>query len=125
VTEPCGPILIVDDDDDIRDVLALALRVTGHAVETAADGLEAMERITGGLRPSLILLDMMMPRMDGETFLSALRSDPRHADIRVVLLSGHTAVRDKAVSLGTDGCLTKPIELDDLMTTVDRFAEAA
>jgi CheY-like chemotaxis protein len=112
------PILVVDDDEDIREVLAMALGANGYSVETAADGIEAIELLSLGLRPSLVLLDMMMPRMDGEAFLAAMRGRSDLGDIPVILLSGHDAARQKAAELHTTGCLVKPIELADLLGTV-------
>lgn len=120
--EEARTILVVDDDDDIREVVAMALETMGHPVEMARDGLDAMERLSAGLRPALILLDMMMPRMDGETFLTALRADPRLAHIPVVLLSAHNETRKKAAELRADGFLVKPIDVDTLLGTVGRFA---
>jgi len=114
-------ILVVDDDEDIRDIVAMALRAMGYTVETAADGVEAIDLLAGGLRPSLVLLDMMMPRMDGEAFVLALRRDPDVADVPVVLLSGHDAACQKAADLRASGCLVKPVELDDLVETVARI----
>jgi len=116
------PILIVDDDEDLRDVIALAVGAMGYAVETARDGVEAMDRLADGPRPALILLDMMMPRMDGEAVLNALHDDSSLANIPVVLLSGHTSARQKAHALHADGCLAKPIELDALANAIERFA---
>ena len=116
------PILVVDDDEDIREVMAMALSAVGHDVATAADGLEALQLVNGGLRPALVLLDMMMPRMDGEGFLVSVRRTPAIADIPVVVLSGHRAARQKADDLRADGCLVKPIELDELLGAVNRFA---
>lgn len=119
------PILVVEDDEDIRDVMAMALGANGYAVELAADGLDAIQRLSRGLRPALILLDMMMPRMDGEAFLCALHERPEFAQIPVVLLSGHSAVRQKAAELHTSGYLVKPIQLDDLLSVVTRFVAHA
>lgn len=119
------PILVVDDDDDIRDVVAMAIESLGYTVASAADGVEALEVLSKGLEPSMILLDMMMPRMDGEGFLAAMRNDPALVKTPIVLLSGHAEARQKAVSLGAHGCLIKPIELDELVATVERFAGKA
>jgi two-component system chemotaxis response regulator CheY len=113
-------ILIIDDDEDICEMLALLLEVEGHDVITAGDGVAGLEQLRADGRPSLILLDMMMPRLDGEGFLKALRSDPNTADIPVVFLTGHPSGRTKAAQLGTLGCLVKPVELKDLMRTVQQ-----
>lgn len=107
-------ILLVDDDPDIREVLALVLRAEGHQVEEAGDGLQALARLREGSAPSLILLDLMMPRLDGEGFTRELRGDPRLARIPICILSGHHAARETAIQLGAVGCLVKPIELEQL-----------
>jgi CheY-like chemotaxis protein len=114
-------ILLVDDDEDIRAVLALVLAAAGHQVEQARDGVDALARLRRVV-PDLMLLDMMMPRMDGEELLRTVRRDRRLADVPVVLLSGHQSAREKAAELGADGCLVKPIELEDLVATIDRLA---
>jgi CheY-like chemotaxis protein len=114
-------ILIIDDDKDIRDTLELVLEAEGHAVETAFDGVAGLEHLRAGRRPSLILLDMMMPRLDGEGFMRALRSDPNTADIPVVIVTGHPTARKKAEELGAAGCLVKPVELFDLESMIHRI----
>ena len=115
-------IMIVDDDDDIRSVLGLVLRSEGHQVEEAVDGIDALARLTAGSHPALILLDMMMPRLDGEGFMNTLKREHRNADASVFILSGHDAARQRAVELGAAGCLVKPVELDDLLSVVERVA---
>jgi CheY-like chemotaxis protein len=119
-------ILIVDDDQDIREILSLVLAAQGHEVTTAVDGVAAIEQLHNG-RPALILLDMMMPRLDGEGFLKAMRGDPNTTDIPVVILTGHPQARQKAAELGTLGCLVKPVELIELLHVVEeaRRAEAS
>jgi CheY-like chemotaxis protein len=119
------PVLVVDDDEDIRDTVALAIGVLGYDVRSAPDGEQAMALLGAGLQPSLILVDLMMPGMDGEAFIAALRSEPAQAAIPVVLLSGHNAARDRALQLHADACLVKPVELDELNDVVQRFAGAA
>jgi CheY-like chemotaxis protein len=114
-------ILIIDDDDDIRGILDLVLGAQGYEVVTAADGLAGLEQLRVGGRPSLILLDMMMPRLDGEGFLRAMRSNPHTADIPVIIVTGHPAAHEKAAQLGTAGCLVKPVELAELLSTIARL----
>jgi CheY-like chemotaxis protein len=120
MTEASASLLVVDDDHDIREMAKLLLELSGYRVATAADGLEAWQRLEAGEAPALILLDLMMPRMDGEHFLQTLRASSR-ASIPVVIISGHTAATIKARELEANGCLTKPIELDELLATVERF----
>jgi CheY-like chemotaxis protein len=113
-------ILVIDDDSDIRGIISVVLEAEGHEVSAAVDGVAALSQLRSGARPSLILLDMMMPRLDGEGFLRAQRSDPSLADIPVVILTAHPAARSTAARLGVAGCLLKPVELGDLIATVER-----
>jgi CheY-like chemotaxis protein len=114
-------ILVVEDDDDIREVVEEVLSAEGYRVDVAKDGLDALDKLDGAARPPLILLDMMMPRMDGETFLRALRDKPALADAPVVVISGNAAVRDQARALRVDACLVKPFELDELLGVIRRL----
>jgi len=114
-------VVVVDDDADIRGMLDFALVTAGWRVVGAADGQEALDRLRGGLRPCVVLLDLTMPRMSGSQFVAALRADPRLAATAVVVLSGDGNVSQKAVALGTDGYLSKPLDLDTLYDTVRRF----
>jgi CheY-like chemotaxis protein len=113
-------ILIIDDDKDVREILGMILSAEGHRVNTAQDGVAGLDQLRCPARPSLILLDMMMPRLDGEGFLRAMRSDPSTADIPVVILTGHPAARTKAAELGAAGCLVKPVELNELLGTIEQ-----
>lgn len=117
-------VLVVDDDEDIRDLLSLILCLEGYEVQGAVDGVDALESLRSS-RPSVILLDMMMPRLDGEGFLKAMRNNPQTADIPVVITSGHQAARQKAAELGVAGCLVKPIELTDLLRVLNDLGAAA
>src|SRR5215467_5460683 len=73
MTETHPRILVVDDDEDIRELLKIFLEADGYQVRLAADGLEAWQHLENGSGPALILLDLMMPRMDGEQFLRKIR----------------------------------------------------
>jgi CheY-like chemotaxis protein len=121
MNDDCGSILVIDDDEDIRTIVKLLLESTGYRVVTAADGVEAGRELNTGDAPSLILLDLMMPRMDGERFMQTLRASS-DGDIPVVIMSGHNVASQKARDLNADGCLTKPVDLDELLATVRRFA---
>jgi CheY-like chemotaxis protein len=81
-------VLIVDDIQDCSEPLARLLRKSGHAVECAPGGMEALELLPR-FQPDVIVLDLMMPVMDGVSFLEAMRSDPAWKGIRVVVLSGY------------------------------------
>jgi|ERR1041385_3039242 len=121
MTKDSAPILIIDDDADIRDVMKIILEASGYHVSVAADGLEALEQLQNGAPPVMILLDLMMPRMDGEQFLKQIWGS-RFAKIPVVIMSGHLAGQKNASRLGAACCLNKPVEFDELLKTVRRYA---
>jgi CheY-like chemotaxis protein len=119
-------VLVVEDDGDISDVTASCLEDHGYCVVTAANGQEALERLRSmPALPRLILLDLMMPVMDGWQFRALQAADPRIADIPVVLMSAHVDVRDVAAHLGTAGWLRKPFELRDLLAAVQHAGAEA
>jgi CheY-like chemotaxis protein len=100
--------------------MKLVFEAEGYPVDLAGDGVEAWQQMQRGPQPELIILDWMMPRMDGEQFLKRLRTSP-HAEIPVIALSGNEAIRQKE-SLLENGCyLKKPVELEVLLKTVTRF----
>jgi CheY-like chemotaxis protein len=114
-------VLLVDDDESIRDFVRIALSDVGYEVATAEDGRAALDLLSSSFHPSLILLDMRMPRMDGWQFSRAYRETPEpHAPIVVV-----TAARDAAESaaqIQADAHLAKPFHLADLIQIVRRFS---
>ena len=110
-------ILIVEDDTDIREVIAEALAMEGYDVEQARDGVDAL-RIAYARAPDLIVLDLMMPRMDGWTFRCAQRADDRVAQIPVLIASATTV--DNSL-LGAAEVLRKPFTLDALYEAVSRL----
>lgn len=112
-------ILVVDDDQDIRDTLTELLVEEGYAVLSAAHGGEALAALRAEPRPDLILLDLMMPIMDGWQFRAEQRSNPALADIPVVVVSA-TGKDDKVVNLGAAQLLKKPIRLEELLEAVAR-----
>jgi CheY-like chemotaxis protein len=113
-----GPVLVVDDDPTIRDFLAEALRDQGYAVETAANGAEAVEAVARS-RPSLVLLDVRMPVLDGWGFAEVMRERGLRLPI-VVMTAAHNA-QYWCDEIGAVCALPKPFHLDDLFGAVDRF----
>ncbi len=111
-------VLLVEDDPDVSDAISIALEVFDIPVHRAANGRLALERLQQGLRPSVILLDLMMPVMDGHEFRQAQRSDPALADIPVVVLSAQSVPDDVADQLGATGWLKKPVDIADLLHAV-------
>jgi CheY-like chemotaxis protein len=114
-------VLVVEDDDDIREVMELLLSAEGFHVDVAKDGLDALEKLEPDQKPPLILLDMMMPRMDGEAFINAVRNQPALAATPIVVISGNAAAREKADRLRASACLVKPFELEELLSLVRRL----
>jgi CheY-like chemotaxis protein len=109
------PVLVVDDDPDIRETLRECIEAEGVPVVCASDGREALEALAMGLRPSLVVLDLMMPGMNGWQVLAAIRADRELADLPVAVISA-AGVRTPPV--GATCFLRKPIDLDTLIDLV-------
>lgn len=109
-------VLIVDDEPDNLEVIAESLRFFGMQVEVATNGLDAIE-ILGKRKPSFILLDLSMPKMDGWDTLKHIRADARMSSLPVIALSAHAmpADRQRAIDAGFDGYMSKPINIPTLM----------
>jgi CheY-like chemotaxis protein len=111
-------VLVVDDDEDLREAICEALRDEGYAVASASDGAEALSwlRAHPEQPPGIILLDLMMPVMNGWQFRAEQRRDPRLASIRTVVMTAATATDDGA--LAADWFLPKPVPLQQLLDLV-------
>ncbi len=117
-TEPAGPeprsdyrarVLVVEDEHDLRELIARWLETKSYHVTEAADGRDAVELLEAGLEPDVILLDMTMPRMDGREFLDWLRASPEHRHRRVVIASAYIEEEPQA---GADRAFKKPFRPD-------------
>jgi two-component system, chemotaxis family, chemotaxis protein CheY len=114
------PVLVVDDEDAVRDVVAEALADEGYRVAQASNGQEALDAATSE-RPAVILLDMRMPVMDGWGFARAYRQAPGpHAPIVVVTATQNA--KKWCEEIGGDECLPKPFEIEQLIDVVNRLA---
>jgi chemotaxis family two-component system sensor histidine kinase/response regulator PixL len=111
-------ILIVEDDAELRDAMRMLLELGGYNVETACDGTQALDTLRRGLQPRLILLDLMMPGMDGFQFVNEKRQDPRLYRIPVIIYSGHYDARANAARLGATAYLQKPFDVDSFLKLV-------
>jgi two-component system response regulator MprA len=121
-TANVGYVLIVDDDADILDAIGMVLEGAGQAASYATDGADALRQLrTSEQLPRLILLDVMMPVMNGLEFRAEQAREPRLAAIPVVLLSGDVNIAAKAKSMGVAGWLRKPVDLDTLLATIGRY----
>lgn len=116
-TSGAATILIVEDDGDIREALAQILEDEGYAVASAPNGLVGLEKLRE-MHPSLVLLDLMMPVMNGWQFRQRQREDASVANIPVVIISADGSARREAGVMGAEGFMQKPIELDDLLAMV-------
>jgi len=112
------PILVVEDDHDTREVMKVLLEIEGYAVETAADGAEALDKLRAGLTPCLIVLDLMMPHMDGFQFMMEKQREPKLSAIPVIISSGFYDAKGSATTLGAEGYLQKPVEPQRLLHVV-------
>ena len=109
----------------MREALAETLRDEGYDVACAGDGEQALEYLRGGGRPNLILLDLMMPRMSGSEFRVLQKVDPGLSHLPVVLLTADARIEEKARALEAAGAIRKPIDLDELLGTIERFNKTA
>lgn len=116
---PRGTILLAEDNSDTRDAIAQVLAVEGYSVVTAVHGKQALEQLQAGLRPALILLDLMMPVMDGWAFRKAQLGEPDLASIPVVLISAHDEVARAGDALRVAGVVRKPVDIEEMLRTVE------
>ena len=115
-------ILVVDDDEDMRTMLCVGLSAEGHSAGGVADGAEALQQLRSDGPPSLMLVDLMMPLMNGEHLMRAMTQDPSLARIPIAIISGQLTARPSAQIPPVIARLVKPVELDELLTVVQQFA---
>jgi putative two-component system response regulator len=113
-------VLVVEDDDDVRGLLAAALSKAGYAVVLAVDGQQALDILAQPPLPDLILLDMLMPGMDGWHFLRHVKAQPPMRAVPIVVMTGTILTLEWAQAHGGCGILHKPIALDALLREVQR-----
>ncbi len=114
------PILVVEDDTDIRDAMAKILEKNGFTVIGACDGEDALEKLRAGARPCLILLDIYMPRKDGWEFRAEQVQDPDLSGIPTIAYSADDSIEDRALALGLP-FFRKPAVLDRVVNIVKRY----
>jgi DNA-binding response OmpR family regulator len=110
-------ILVVDDEEDYRIIMQDVLETGGYEVKLAEDGQAGMEALDAGFKPTAILLDWMMPRMDGEAFVTALRTKEGFKETPVIMLTVKQTADDEleALHYGVDDFIVKPFQADDLL----------
>jgi len=121
-----GEILVVDDEPNIILSLEFLMKKEGYQVRTASNGEEALHALQES-KPDLVLLDVMMPRMNGYEVCQAVRSDPKLSSVRIIMLTakGRDIEREKGLALGADDYVTKPFAMRDLVDKVKYFMEDA
>jgi len=117
---PPGPVLIVDDNDETRVLLTQILSIRGYEAIGATDGLDALAWLRSGGRPSVIVLDMRMPNMDGSALQRALKADPRWESIPIIVYSAFPPERPGDVLAVLRKATTSPDTLLDLIGTAAR-----
>lgn len=123
---PAGDwILVVEDEPDLLEILCMVLEEHGIRAVGASDGREGLERLRATPLPALVILDLMMPGLDGWGFRAEQLRDPRLADIPVLVLSGDGRVERKAASLSANGYIHKPVGVEDLLRMVERHRRPA
>lgn len=119
-SEPCKTVVVVEDDADIRDTFQQLLEMEGYTVRTASNGKEGLAVIREEKHPCMVILDLMMPIMNGWEFLKEQKADPELASIPVVVVTA-AGRRDVEINLPAKAVLKKPIELDTLVGVVKQY----
>ncbi|MFF3442887.1 response regulator transcription factor [Streptosporangium sp. NPDC002721] len=124
--EVLGRVLVVDDDDVIRQLIAVNLTLEGFQVDTASDGQDCLDRVLD-VMPDVITLDVMMPRLDGWMTATRLRDNEGTSHIKVVLITARAQEDDKrrGLGIGVDAYLTKPFDPAELIQVVRELALTA
>jgi CheY-like chemotaxis protein len=118
----CAPrVLVIDDNPAIRESIRVVLEGSGYQVTVAEDGQQGLDYLRGGLRPGVILLDLLMPVMDGWQFLREIRQDAELTLIPTVIITAADEAQAKEVARGAAGYLQKPVNLQDVASFVRRY----
>ena len=115
-------ILVVEDDNSIRELLVELLQSEGYEVASAVNGLEGLKYLQTQNHPDLILIDLMMPVMDGYSFRTEQLKNTSWSQIPVVVMSAEANAKEKMKNFGITAFLSKPVELDTILKTVERYS---
>jgi two-component system, chemotaxis family, chemotaxis protein CheY len=118
------PIFVVEDDPDAREALSDILTARGYRVSAAENGKEALDHLRRGFRPAVILLDLMMPVMDGHEFLEHIGKDPAFKDVAIIVVTAALASEAATVADSVDAVIPKPISLPRLLETISSLCAA-
>jgi CheY-like chemotaxis protein len=125
VAQGLGRVLVVDDDEVIRQLIAVNLTLEGFDVATAVDGQDCLDKVTA-INPDVITLDIMMPRLDGWVTAMELRKNPETSHVKVVLITARAQEDDRSrgLQIGVDAYLTKPFDPAEMIRIVRELAGA-
>lgn len=115
-------ILVVEDDTSIRELLVELLESEGYQVASAINGLEGLKYLQSSGNPDLILIDLMMPVMDGYSFRTEQLKNPEWSKIPTVVMSAEANAKEKMKNFSITAFLSKPVELDTILKTVSRYS---
>jgi len=120
-----GRVLVVDDDEVIRQLIAVNLTLEGFDVATAVDGQDCLDKVAA-IRPDVITLDVMMPRLDGWVTAMELRKNPQTSGVKVVLITARAQQDDRSLGreIGVDAYLSKPFDPGEMIRIVRELAGA-
>lgn len=115
-------ILIIDDEYDLVETLTFRLESSGYEVLAAHDGEDGLKKVKE-LKPDIILLDVMMPRIDGYKVCAKLKSDDNYKSIPIIMLTakGQESDRERGMGMGADDYLTKPFESAELLEKIKKY----
>ena len=122
---PRGRVLVVDDEPDLVRVLEFGLKASGYTVEVAADGQEGLKKARE-IKPDVILLDLMLPKLDGYKVCRLLKFDDRFKHIPIIILSARTQEGDQtlALEMGANRFVTKPYDFAEILGYIETLLKA-
>lgn len=122
---PRARVLVVDDEPDLIRILEFGLRAAGYQVEIAADGQEGLKKARE-IRPDIILLDLMLPKLDGYKVCRLLKFDERYRHIPIIILSARTQEGDQSLAkeMGANRFVTKPYEFGEILAHIEALLKA-
>jgi DNA-binding response OmpR family regulator len=124
-TQPRARVLVVDDEADLVRILQFGLQAIGYHVETASDGQEGLKKARE-LKPDIILLDLMLPKLDGYKVCRLLKFDERYKNIPIIILSARTQEGDQllAMEMGANRFVTKPYDFAEVLSHIETLLKS-
>ena len=117
------PILVIDDDADLRETVGDILGYEGYSIATASNGADGLQYLRTHPAPALIILDYWMPEINGSAFVEALKREPAWADIPIAVVTADLKAAELVQQLGIDALVTKPMKMEELLGLAKRFVD--